>query len=168
MSNDKEFFKWSSKYSVNIRPIDIQHRELVSILNRLCNAVTKREGERSIARILDALLDYTQTHFRLEESLMQQAKFDDYEAHRLEHQQMVEQLHQLCTKHLYQETPIYFEMLGFLRTWLKGHLLGEIREYGTILQQGEFPVAAWEEEVSLEYALMPDAKKPWWQLWKAA
>jgi hemerythrin len=168
MSTDKAFFKWSPKYSVNIKIIDDQHRELVNILNRLCNAVTRREGNKAIAVILDSLMSYTQTHFRLEESLMQQAKFSDYEAHKLEHTKLIEQLDLLCTKHLFQETPIYFEMLRFLKTWLNGHLLGEVGKYSAALQQSGFSVSAWEKEISAEFALTSNAKRQWWRFWKVA
>lgn len=168
MSNDEVFFKWSPKFSVNIKAIDVQHRELVNILNRLCGAVTKDEGNKAIAEILDALMSYTQTHFALEENLMQQAKFVDYETHKLEHKKLIEQLDQLCTKHLFEETPIYFEILSFLKTWLKEHLLGEVRSYRTVLQQSEFSISAWEEEISAKFAFTSNAKRQWWQFWKVS
>ena len=66
-SNDEELFKWSPEYSVNIKTIDNQHKELISILNRLFVAVFNREGDKAIAGILDALMTYTKTHFALEE-----------------------------------------------------------------------------------------------------
>ncbi len=166
MSNDEVFFKWSPKYNVNIRVIDEQHRELVNILNRLCNAVTRREGNQAIAAILDALMSYTQTHFALEESLMQQAEFEDYEAHKLEHQKLIERFHELCTRHLYEETPIYFEITSFLKAWLKEHLQVEVRKYSAALRQGGFSIAAWEEEVG--FAFIPAAKRQWWEFWKTA
>ena len=161
------FFKWSPEYSVNIKTIDDQHRELVNILNRLFVAVSRREGDKAIAGILDALLTYTQTHFALEERLMQQAKYKDFEAHKLEHKKLLEQLDQLCKKHLLEEKAIYFEMLKFLKAWLKEHIQGVDTKYSSALQQAGFSVAAWELEATAEFASMSDSKK-WWELWKAA
>lgn len=168
MSNDEVFFKWSPDYSVNIKTIDDQHQELVRILNRLFIAVSKREGDKAIAGILDALLSYTQTHFALEERLMQQAKYQDYEAHKQEHTKLIGQLDQLCKKHMLEEKPIYFEMMSFLKAWLKEHIQGVDRKYSTALQQNGFSVAAWEREASAEFEHMSNAKKQWWELWKAA
>ena len=128
-SNDEVFFKWSPEYSVNIKTIDDQHQELVRILNHLFIAVSKREGDKVIAGILDALMDYTKTHFALEERLMQQAKYSDLEAHKLEHKKLIEELDRLCKKHLMEEKPIYFEMLAFLKSWLKGHIQGVDMKY---------------------------------------
>ncbi len=167
MSNEEVFFKWLPDYSVNIRAIDEQHRELVNILNRLFIAVSKREGDKVIAEILDALMSYTQTHFALEERLMRQAKYKDIEPHIEEHRQLMAQLDKLCKKHLLEEKPIYFEMLSFLKTWLKEHIQGVDTKYSAALHQAGFSVAEWEREANEELALMSNSKN-WWKLWKAA
>ena len=167
MSNEEIFFKWSPDYSVSIKTIDDQHQELVNILNRLFVAVSKREGDKAIAGILDALVSYTQKHFTLEERLMQQAKYADFEAHKAEHKKLIDQLNQLSKKFMVEEKPIYFEMLSFLKTWLKEHIQGCDKKYSLALQQAGFSVAAWEAEATAEFTQMSNSKK-WWEVWKAA
>jgi hemerythrin len=167
MSNIEVFFKWSADYSVNIPTIDAQHQELVNILNRLFIAVSNREGGKVIAGILDALMSYTQTHFSLEERLMKQANYKDLIPHMEEHRKLIAQLDSLCKKHLLEEKPIYFEMLSFLKTWLKEHIQGVDTKYSAALQQADFSVIAWEREATTEFEKMSDSKK-WWELWKAA
>lgn len=167
MSNEEVFFKWSPAYSVNIQAIDDQHRELVNILNRLFVAVSKREGDQAIAGILDALLTYTGTHFALEERLMKQAGYQDYDAHKAEHRRLLAQLDQLCKKHLVDEKAIYFEMLSFLKTWLREHIQGVDTQYSAALQQAGFSIEAWQQEATAEFARMSEAKR-WWEVWKAA
>jgi hemerythrin len=167
MDDSEIFFKWRPEYSVNIQTIDNQHQELVNILNRLFVAVSKREGDKAIAGILDALTSYTQTHFALEERLMRQAKNKDLEPHIAEHKKLLEQLDQLAKKHMVEEKTIYFEMLTFLKTWLKEHIQGVDTKYSAALQEVGFSVDAWEQEATAEFAAMSDSKK-WWELWKAA
>lgn len=167
MANDEVFFKWSPDYSVNIKTIDNQHQELVNILNRLFVAVSKREGDRAIAGILDALVSYTQTHFALEERLMRQAKYKDLEPHIAEHRKLLAELDQLAKKHMLEDKPIYFEMLTFLKTWLKEHIKGVDTKYSAALQEVGFSVDVWEREATAEFAAMSNSKK-WWELWKAA
>jgi len=165
MSDDEIFFKWSPEYSVGIQTIDDQHLELVNILNRLFVAVSKREGDKVIAEILDALTGYTQTHFALEERLLQQAKYKDFDAHKEEHRKLLEQLDQLCKKHLLEEKPIYFEMLNFLRTWLKEHIQGVDTKYSAALKEAGFSTTAWEKQAQQEFSAMTSKKKQWWKLW---
>ncbi|HAF45910.1 MAG TPA: hemerythrin [Gallionellaceae bacterium] len=167
MANDEVFFKWSPDYSVNIKTIDDQHQELVNILNRLFVAVSKREGDLAIAGILDALVSYTQTHFALEERLMRQAKYKDLEPHIAEHKKLLAELDQLAKKHMLEEKTIYFEMLTFLKTWLKEHINGVDTKYSAALQEVGFSVDVWEREATAEFAAMSNSKK-WWELWKAA
>jgi hemerythrin len=171
MSESEVFFKWIPEYSVRINEIDAQHRELVNILNRLFVAVSKREGDKVIAGILDALTGYTRTHFALEEQLMRLAKYDDLEAHMEKHRKLMEQLDGLSKKHLMEEKPIYFEMLAFLKTWLKEHIQGEDTKYSAALQKAGFSVAEWERAANKAFADAADATRdggPWWKLWKAA
>ncbi|MEQ1531961.1 MAG: hemerythrin family protein [Sideroxydans sp.] len=164
MSNDEVFFKWSPDYSVNIKAIDQQHQELINILNRLFIAVFKREGDKAIAGILDALMSYTQTHFALEERLMQLAKYKDFEAHKVEHKKLIEQLDNLCKMHLLEEKTIYFEMLKFLKTWLKEHIVGVDTKYSTALQQAGFSMDAWEQEANAALSAIAEKTGRWWRM----
>lgn len=168
MSNDEVFFKWSPEYSVNIPAIDNQHRELVNILNRLFISVSRREGDKVTAEILDALMSYTKTHFALEERLMRLVNYKDLKPHIEEHRKLIEQLDRICKKHLIEEKSIYFEMLIFLKTWLKEHIQGVDMKYSTALQQAGTSIAAWEREASDEFSRLSNAKRQWWEIWKAA
>lgn len=165
MSDEEVFFKWSPDYSVNIKTIDNQHQELVSILNRLFVAVSMREGSEIVGDILTALKNYTKTHFALEERLMQQANYADLEAHKEEHKKLIEQLDALIQKHLLEEKPIYFEMLRFLKNWLKEHIRGVDTKYSLALQQAGFSFATWEREAAAEFAVMIEKTGRWWKLW---
>jgi hemerythrin len=165
MSNDEVYFKWTPEYSVNIKTIDNQHQELVNMLNRLFVAVAQREGNNVIGGILEALRSYTKTHFSLEERLMEQAQYPDLEAHKLEHQKLIGQLDELCRKHLTEDKPIYFEVLRFLKTWLKEHISGEDTKYSTALQQAKFPLDAWELEAAKEFNVMIEKTGRWWRIW---
>jgi hemerythrin len=161
--DDIVFFKWSPEYSVNVETIDAQHLELVNILNRLFVAVWKREGEKAIVGMLDVLMVYVRTHFALEERLLQQAKYQDFDAHKLEHDRLLEQLDQMYGKHFLEDKAIHFQMLGFIKTWLKEHILGGDRKYGAALQQAAFPASLWANEATNEFARMSE----WWEVWKA-
>ncbi len=169
MPNSEVFFKWTPDYSVNIKAIDDQHKELVAILNHLFLAVARQQGDKVIAGILDALTDYTRIHFALEERLMREANYAELDAHMEEHRRLIAQLDRLCKIHLLEERPIYFEMLSFLKSWLKEHIQGEDRKYSAALQQAGFSFASWERDASLAFARMSsNEKNQWWKIWKAA
>ncbi|MBU3903418.1 MAG: hemerythrin, partial [Gammaproteobacteria bacterium] len=83
------------------------------------------------------------------------------------HRKLITQLDELCNKHMMEEKPIYFEMLSFLKSWLRDHIQGVDTKYSAALQQSGFSVASWEREASAEFALMSASKK-WWEVWKVA
>jgi hemerythrin len=165
MSDDEVFFKWSPEYSVNINTIDNQHQVLINILNRLFVAVSMREGSKVIASILEALTSYTKTHFALEERLMLQAAYADIDAHKLEHKHLIEQLDQLCKRHAQEEKPIYFEILRFLKHWLKEHIKGVDTKYSVALYEAGFSLDAWERDATAEFNVMVEKTGRWWKMW---
>lgn len=142
------FFKWSPDYNVNIVAIDEQHRELVDIINHLFIAVFEREGDNAISGIVDELMTYTETHFALEEQLMREANYRDLESHMEEHRKLLEQLDCLSKRHLLAEKPIYFEMLSFLKHWLREHIQNVDTRYS--VAPARFPEATWKLEASNE------------------
>lgn len=154
MAQNEVFFKWLPEYSVDIKAIDAQHQELVGILNRLFLAVANHEGDKVIVGILDALTDYTRTHFSLEERLMEQAEYPDLEMHKREHTKFIDQLERLRKKHLVDAKPIYYEMLGFLKTWLKDHIQGVDKKYSIALRKAGFATDAWEQQAAEEFRAM--------------
>lgn len=164
MSNEEVFFKWSPDYSVDIKTIDNQHQELISILNHLFIAVSRRQADKEIAVILDDLVGYTKTHFALEERLMQQADYEDLEAHKLEHKKLLERLDQLTKKFLLEEKPIHFELLSFLKLWLKEHIKGSDKKYSSALQKKGFSMAAWEREATAAFMEMVEKTGRWWRM----
>ena len=165
ISSEEVFFKWSPDFSVNIKTIDSQHKELVDLVNRIFLASTAREDTKVIVSILEALKSYTQKHFELEERLMHQAQYSDLDTHKLEHKKLIEQLDQVCKKHLQEEKPVYFETLRFLKAWLKAHFTGLDSEYSSLLHKSGFPLDDWEKEAAAEFAVMVEKTGRWWRIW---
>ncbi len=164
MPSGEAFFTWSSDYSVNISEIDEQHKELVGMINVLFVAVSRREGDRVIGEILDSLVAYTRTHFVLEERLMAEAGYPDLAGHREEHRELIGQLDGLARKFMLDDRPIYFEMLSFLRTWLRAHILGSDMKYSDAFRKSGFSTGRWEQGAKLEFASVAARKRPWWKL----
>ena len=165
MSNGEVFFKWSPDYSVHIKTIDDQHQELVNMLNRLFDAVSMHEGNKVIGGVLEALRSYTETHCSLEERLMQQTNYPDLDAHRLEHQKMLQQLDLLCEEHLSKDKPIHFEILRFIKIWLKEHIKGVDAKYNTALRQAALSFTGWESKAAEEVNAMAEKTGHWWKAW---
>ena len=87
--SSKQYVEWSDDYSVGLDSIDRQHKKLLSLINQLQTAIEYSTGEEFEREALDALVDYTKTHFTYEEGLMKDNGYPDYEPHKAQHEKMV-------------------------------------------------------------------------------
>ena len=78
-------FPWTDSYSVHVGIIDMQHKNLVKIVNDLHQAMVEGHGRTQLGAILSELSRYTQVHFKTEENFMESQKYPDYALHKSEH-----------------------------------------------------------------------------------
>ncbi len=128
MENKHSFFKWKPEYNSGIKPIDEQHQKLVQYIADLYCAVYEGNGAASIYKIIDGLVEYTETHFWFEEDLIEKAGYPDIEEHKKIHKAFVEKISAFQQKSE-KKLPITFQLVQFLKDWLVDHILGDDRKY---------------------------------------
>ena len=120
------------KYGTNVDVCDNQHRELFDRVNALNDAVVK--GARpDIGARLDNLIDFVVVHFETEERLMEERGYKGLEAHRQEHDQLVQTCTDLQDKFHAGETDIEDGTMVFLKNWLDHHIPVIDRSYSSAL-----------------------------------
>ncbi|MEW6219265.1 MAG: bacteriohemerythrin [Thermodesulfobacteriota bacterium] len=124
---------WKNEYSVNIREIDDQHRQLVSMINELDRAMLQGQGKQALGTILGSLISYAGSHFATEERLMRQHGFPGYEEHAGKHAKMTEKVLDLARQHEAGRPALTIEVMKFLQDWLDKHILGTDKKYGPFL-----------------------------------
>ena len=121
---------WSPKYSVGVRNMDSQHTVLIDILNELHAAMVKGQAQTVGDKLLRKLTDYTLRHFSAEEAVMSSAKFPGLAAHRVKHQNLIQQVGDYARRLKSGDQAMYNQLLMFVRDWLTSHILKEDKEYG--------------------------------------
>lgn len=135
-----KFVEWSDDLSVGIEEIDDQHKVLVDLINEMHDAIHKRHGSDVVKEVLNRLADYTKIHFAVEESLMRILGYPDYEAHKAQHEKLIDAMHDLQHKVETGKTSIGFELMHFLKVWLTKHIMESDMNYsGFFLQAGAKP-----------------------------
>lgn len=135
-----KFVEWSNDLSVGIEEIDAQHKVLVDLLNQMHEAIQQRHATQVTSSIIDQLGEYTRVHFAVEESLMRILHYPEYERHKEEHEQLIEQLSELRAKLDTGKSSISFELAHFMRTWLTQHIMESDKRYTShFLAQGIRP-----------------------------
>lgn len=127
-------FEWNETYSVGINKLDEQHRNLVTMINDLYDAMRIGQGKILIQQILDKMTHYTVTHFESEETLFDKYNYPDTEKHKKEHKEFVNTVLDFKEKYDKGSILLSVKLLNFLRDWLLNHIQGSDKDYGPFLQ----------------------------------
>jgi hemerythrin-like metal-binding protein len=132
-ANSHVLFAWKDEYSVQNPEMNLQHRRLMNLLNKLHEAMTNGQTNGALRGILGELVEYAHVHFVAEEELMLKIGYPRLAGHRLQHQELSREV-----RHFLQEldagrVTIGIQLLQFLKQWLIDHILGSDRLYGAFL-----------------------------------
>ena len=127
-------FQWNDNYSVNIGSIDAQHRNLFAIGRELFAAMNAGQGKAVVARTLDRLIQYAAVHFAHEERLMKQHNYEDFAAHKLEHEALTRQVVQFQADFASGRAAMSIQLLCFIKDWLEKHINGSDKKYAPALR----------------------------------
>jgi len=124
---------WSNDLSVSIRSIDDQHKKLVSLVNNLHEAMSAGQGQQIMGNILDELVEYTKSHFAIEERLMTANSYPGYLIHKKEHDKLTQQVLDIHREFKSGKPVITIVVMNFLKDWLSQHIKGSDKRYSPFL-----------------------------------
>ncbi len=130
-----ELIIWKDSLNVGIATIDQQHRKLVSIINKLFNAMSQGKSNEILQAVFSELSAYVVTHFGLEEKYMKQYEYEDYDSHKQEHKYFIDKLNEFKLKFSSGSGALTLDILHFLKDWLLKHISGTDRKYIPLLKE---------------------------------
>ena len=87
--------EWKQEYSVGNTTIDHEHEHLIEQINQLYHDINHSADSATIEAILGDIQADISAHFAMEELLMQEAKFTEFEKHKEDHQLLLDQIHDM-------------------------------------------------------------------------
>lgn len=112
--------EFKEEYLCGIQLLDQQHIGLVHRLNHLNMTINSAEEPEMILALFDQLLDETRQHFISEEDLLEHYHFPGYQAHKVDHLQLLAKLLDLKDRFHYQGGELV--LLQHIKTWLLNHI----------------------------------------------
>jgi hemerythrin len=119
---------WTSNLNTGIESIDKQHKMIVEYINQLDDARSAGGKKELVAKVIDNLVDYTISHFKYEERMLEQAEYPFLKAHK--------NVHELFARRLsgYQERfkrgeNISEDLHTMMFNWLFGHIKHDDMDY---------------------------------------
>lgn len=83
---------WRDEFSTGIASVDHEHQELVGLVNRVIREMDNDEQHGSVIDSLGDLNAKIAAHFALEEMIMRRASYVDYEPHKDDHEQLLDDI----------------------------------------------------------------------------
>lgn len=83
--------KWKPSFSLGIPSVDYEHRELISMINMVYASMASA-GPEIIESCLEDIYAGISSHFALEERHMRDAGYEEYEAHKEDHEELLDQI----------------------------------------------------------------------------
>jgi hemerythrin len=138
----KKMIYWTSAMDTGVRQIDMQHQELVSLINEMERAHAGGRSSMALDDILPSLTTYALFHFGDEEVLLAQvAEGTAYAEHHLkEHRSFVDEIQRLIASRASQSDSDLVEVLTpYLAEWLVLHISGTDRILARMLLGNSAP-----------------------------
>lgn len=154
---------WTEQFSVGVEEIDNQHKILIDLIDRLYQAAVKRQDKELTAEVLATLIDYTKTHFALEEDLLKLSGYPAFAVHQQEHVRFVQKIADLSSKFQVENRSVTLELIKFLNNWLSGHILNTDKAYAPHLAKSS-ATRNWAKGANADSQRALGAR-PWWKFW---
>ena len=84
--------EWRKEFETGIPDVDHEHRELVDLINGLHEHIASGADPVRVTEFLGEVFARIAAHFALEELIMRKHTYDEYEAHKAEHERLLDEI----------------------------------------------------------------------------
>lgn len=83
---------WKDEFSVGVAAVDLEHRELIELINALDADMQEYATQTTVMEALGEIHARISAHFALEEKIMRDAGYDGFATHKQDHEQLLDEL----------------------------------------------------------------------------
>lgn len=83
---------WKPEYAVGVDSVDYEHQELIRLINEIYDEMKTRRDTDALEQFVGDVHFAISAHFALEERLMREAEYPEYEAHKEDHEELLDRL----------------------------------------------------------------------------
>jgi hemerythrin len=110
---------WRKEFETGIAEVDHEHQELVALINRLADDVSAGADKARVQAFLGEVFARIAAHFALEESVMRKHGYDEYEAHKAEHESLLDEMRDIMDEA--DEADVFGSLSATVADWFVGH-----------------------------------------------
>jgi hemerythrin len=129
--------QWEDRYSVGHDQVDLQHRHLFELVNKLEARIKAGDDRKATIDTIQSLIDYVLVHFTDEESLMHEIGFENIHTHRWRHSEFAGKIADMALAWGEGREVTAEQIREFLTDWLLDHILTEDMQIGAAVRRRE-------------------------------
>ena len=84
--------QWKPEYSVGIESMDVEHREMIELINDVYAELGAASDVAAIENCLETIFTTISLHFALEERIMLDHRYSEYEDHKDDHEDLLDEI----------------------------------------------------------------------------
>jgi hemerythrin-like metal-binding protein len=129
-----DLISWAPRMSVGVAILDEDHKRIMTMINKLHDALAKGEGKKILGDIFHGLMVYISIHFECEEAMFAQTGYQGAAEQKKQHDEMTAKT--LAIRQQFHDDPDSvkpMEVLYFLKDWWLDHIMNADKKYASFL-----------------------------------
>ncbi|MDR0497926.1 MAG: bacteriohemerythrin [Treponema sp.] len=116
-------FKWEKEYSVGIYQIDVEHKEIIKLINGLLPFFDLNDAEfqKTFILMVQSVIEYFRHHFENEEKIMLEKHYPKYQEHKENHNKMLIDINNLMKEISENNKMGIKKVIVYFQEWLLEH-----------------------------------------------
>lgn len=120
---------WNESFSVGVNVLDEQHHKIIDLINRFIDQESQPFDREVLESILSELIEYGFEHLKLEEDMLEEHDYPDFQKHKHEHLLYVQRVTRSAKRKKSLSEEEFIELGDFLNQWWTDHILEEDMKY---------------------------------------
>lgn len=114
--------EWKTDFETGVEDVDHEHQELVELINELHAKLETDADQDTVADFLGEVFARISAHFALEETVMRKHAYDEYAAHKADHEALLDDIRDIMDAHAAGDYSDYATALSdAVRDWFVNH-----------------------------------------------
>jgi hemerythrin len=131
-------FVWRDDLSVGNVFIDNDHRQLITLVNDLFEAMEQRKSKDILVKLLDDLIKFTEEHFKREEEIMHCIQYAELSTHKEEHERLFREILDLRKKFIDGKLMLSIHVSRYLSDWVFNHVMHDDKILAAAMRNAGF------------------------------
>jgi hemerythrin len=119
--NAMTLIEWRDEFKIGIEEVDFEHQELIELINDLYSETKKEDYAMAVMDCLEEIFAKISAHFALEEKVMRDLQYDQYEDHKEDHEVLLDSIMNIMDEYADDNRLDEDEFADRLNDWFVRH-----------------------------------------------